>query len=77
MILCVKVAGSQVVGVHTRGLVSVFHTRWPRCGVFWGSAREGLVGRVSVSTRGGLVMTVCFVVACLWFHPKGPRDGDL
>ena len=34
VILCEKVAGSPVVGVHTRGLVSVFHTRWPRCGVF-------------------------------------------
>ena len=48
-----------------------------RGGLVVASAGEGLVGRVSVPTRGGLVMAVCLVVACLWSHPRGPRDGDL
>ena len=63
-----RLAGSLVVGVHTRGLVSVFHTRGPRdgglprCGVFvvspegasgWGFARMTVVlNRVATLKSG-------------------------
>ena len=63
MVLCEKVAGSPVVGAHTRGLESVFHARWPRCGVFvvspegaleWGFVRLSVVLKAA-SPRSRLV----------------------